>query len=68
MALPRGAMGLSAVCDCGFPDHTHLLFWIQATEWDLNRILSKNHGGPVEKLISDFFRMQKSWHNRYLIT
>ena len=20
------AMGLSAVCDCGFPDHTHLLF------------------------------------------
>ena len=20
-----GAMGLSAVCDCGFPDHTHLL-------------------------------------------
>ena len=25
-ALPRGAMGLSAVCDCGIPDHTHLLF------------------------------------------
>ena len=23
VALPRGAMGLSAV----FPDHTHLLFW-----------------------------------------
>ena len=22
-------------------------------------ILSKNHAGPVEKLISDFFRMQK---------
>ena len=29
-ALPRGAMGLSAVCDCGinFPDHTHLLFFM----------------------------------------
>ena len=26
MVLPRGAVGLSAVCDCGFPDHTHLLF------------------------------------------
>ena len=25
-ALPRGAMGLSAVCDCGISDHTHLLF------------------------------------------
>ena len=24
--LPCGAMGLSAVCDCGIPDHTHLLF------------------------------------------
>ena len=28
MALPRGAMRLSAVCDCGFPDHTHLLFLV----------------------------------------
>ena len=26
MALPRGAMGLSAVCDLVLPDHTHLLF------------------------------------------
>ena len=26
VALPRGAMGLSAVCDCSIPDHTHLLF------------------------------------------
>ena len=26
MALPRDAMGLSAVCDCGIPDNTHLLF------------------------------------------
>ena len=27
VALPRVAMGLSAVSDCGIPDHTHLLFW-----------------------------------------
>ena len=34
VTLPRGAVGLSAVCDCGclrcviqvFPDHAHLLF------------------------------------------
>ena len=25
MALPHGAMGWSAVCDCVFSDHTHLL-------------------------------------------
>ena len=28
MALPHGAVGWSAVCDCGIPDHTHLLFYI----------------------------------------
>ena len=26
VAHPRGVMALSAVCDCGIPDHTHLLF------------------------------------------
>ena len=26
VALPRGAVSWSAVCDCGFPDHTRLLF------------------------------------------
>ena len=26
VALPHGAIDLSAVCDCGIPDHTHLLF------------------------------------------
>ena len=26
VALPRGAMGFSAVCDLVYPDHTHLLF------------------------------------------
>ena len=35
----------------------------------LFRILPKNHAGPVEKLISDIFRMpKKSWRNRFLIT
>ena len=24
-ALPRGAICLSAVCDCGIPDHTHFM-------------------------------------------
>ena len=28
LAVPRDAMGLSAVCDCGIHDHTHLLFFI----------------------------------------
>ena len=27
MAPPRGAMGLSAVCDYVFSDNTHLLFF-----------------------------------------
>ena len=26
VALPHSAVGLSAVCDVVFPDHTHLLF------------------------------------------
>ena len=26
IALPRDTTDLSAVHDCGFPDHTHLLF------------------------------------------
>ena len=26
VASPLGAMGLSAVCDCVIPDHSHLLF------------------------------------------
>ena len=26
VALPHGALGWSAVCDCVFPDHTHLVF------------------------------------------
>ena len=26
MALSNGAVGWSAVCDCGFSDHTHLRF------------------------------------------
>ena len=34
-ALPRGATGLSVVCDVVFPDHTHLLFSIDK-EYFLN--------------------------------
>ena len=26
VTLPHGAVGWSLVCDCGIPDHTHLLF------------------------------------------
>ena len=26
VAFPRGAKSLSAVCDCGISEHTHLLF------------------------------------------
>ena len=26
VALPHSVVGWSAVCDCGIPDHTHLLF------------------------------------------
>ena len=26
MALPHGAVGWAAMCDCGIPDQTHLLF------------------------------------------
>ena len=42
VAILRGAMGLSAVCDCVFSDHTHLLF--------LNT-------GPIriKKIIRNFF-------------
>ena len=28
MALPHDTMSWSAVCDCGIPDHTHLLFFV----------------------------------------
>ena len=32
-ALPCCATGLSAVCDCGISDHTHLLFLGHGTIW-----------------------------------
>ena len=44
MALPRGARGLSAVCDCGISDHTHLLFWTGPACYDaLTRIWFSLH-------------------------
>ena len=47
--LPHGAMGLSAVCDCGtnFPDHTHsLLFSVLTTMESRSKIrnIFKPHG------------------------
>ena len=31
VALPHGAVGWSAVCDCAIPDHTHLYFMLKRT-------------------------------------
>ena len=36
VALPGGAMGLSAVCERVFPDHTHLPFFKDGQYW-INR-------------------------------
>ena len=36
LALPHGAMGLSVVSDCGFPDHTHLLFLVHRPTYIYN--------------------------------
>ena len=36
MVLPRGPMGLSAVCDSGVPDHTHLLFMCKFESFHMN--------------------------------
>ena len=30
MTLPHGAVGWSAACDCGIPDHTHYFFYMHA--------------------------------------
>ena len=38
-ALHRPATGLSAACDCGISDHTHLLFLVQlSAQWDRKNI------------------------------
>ena len=39
MALPRGAMGLSAVCDCGNSDYTHLLSFLLLMMCSLQQML-----------------------------
>ena len=42
VVLPRGAMGLSTVCDCVFPDHTDLLFLVYVTlTFNTNAIVEK---------------------------
>ena len=48
LALPRGDMGLSAVCGCGIPDHTRLLFLCQT--YDKHR---ERRGSVVECLTRD---------------
>ena len=51
MALPHDATGLSAVCDCGISDHTHLLFL-----YLLNPFMSNVFAHPyqMDVLISNF--------------
>ena len=44
LALPHGAVGWSAVCDCVFPDHTHFVF----KEYHL-----LNHVGHRQRQTSD---------------
>ena len=39
MALSWGAMGLSAVCDCVFPGHTHLQFFINVDMFSISKRL-----------------------------
>ena len=46
VALPRGAMGLSAVCDVVFPDHTHyfyahLMRKSETLSWDITYCLTR---------------------------
>ena len=36
VAPSRGATGLSVVCDCVFPDHSHLLFCMERIQFILN--------------------------------
>ena len=43
MALPYGAGGWSAVCDCGFSDHTRLLFQL------FRHVDGKNEKGILKK-------------------
>ena len=44
VALPNGAVGWSAKCCCGIPDHTHLLFYHlgACTVWHKLDILQHN--------------------------
>ena len=46
MARPHGAMGLSAVCHCGTPDHTHLL--LLGSEYPLYALYMNHKIGDLE--------------------
>ena len=41
VTLLHGAVGWSAVCDCVFPDHTHLLFLFYRLAWALYAVFFK---------------------------
>ena len=50
VALPHGAVGWSAVCDCGFPDHT--LFFIHP---NLSPFFQTDLGARLAKMYYYFF-------------
>ena len=43
VALPHGAAGWSAVCDCGIPVHTRLLFTVERTNACTPLLLTITH-------------------------
>ena len=50
VALPPDAMGLSAVCDCGIPDHTLLLFFCIIKNQLLNNKVFQRRGKMFDVL------------------
>ena len=39
MTHPRGAVGWSAVCDCGYPDHPFLCNYVQKCPIFISRVI-----------------------------
>ena len=48
MALPRGAKGLSAVCDCGIPDQDQTYFLFLGNEYSLLLLYMNHKTGDLE--------------------
>ena len=65
VALPRGAMGLSAVCDVVFPDHTHLLFIKFKKKWFLFYFSKDKRKYLFWTLLIFFIQMQ--WNFFFLV-